>query len=110
MGDYTLTPAYDLMCTVIHTPQESDTALDLYKGDTDGEFYSRYGFFGQPEFRTLAEKIGIQPIRTERIFAHLLSSQNEVLQMIQHSLLSEETKIQYENNYLDKLSRMRMTI
>jgi len=28
MGDYTLSPAYDLICTALHTPLESDTALD----------------------------------------------------------------------------------
>lgn len=106
MGDYTLTPAYDLMCTVIHTPQETDTALDLYKGDTDGAFYKTYGFFGQPEFRMLAEKIGIQPVRAGRIVTQLLSSEDDVIQMIQHSLLSDKTKINYQNAYLDKLKRM----
>src|SRR5690606_23048731 len=29
--EYRLTPAYDLLSTVIHTPQESDTALALYE-------------------------------------------------------------------------------
>lgn len=105
MGDYSLTPAYDLMCTVLHTPQETDTALDLYEGDLNGEFYRRHGFFGQPEFKMLAEKIGIQPIRATRIVTQLLSSKEKVLQMIQDSLLSEATKIQYRNAYLDKLSR-----
>ena len=109
MGDYTLAPAYDLMCTVLHTPQETDTALDLYKRDVDGEFYSHYGFFGQSEFRILAEKIGIQPIRTGRILTQLLTSRDEVMQMIQHSLLSEETKIKYQNVYLAKLKRMGLT-
>lgn len=28
-------PAYDLMCTRIHTPMESDVALDLFEGDID---------------------------------------------------------------------------
>jgi serine/threonine-protein kinase HipA len=109
MGDYSLTPAYDLMCTVLHTPQESDTALDLYKGDMDGGFYKRYGCFGQPEFRTLAEKIGIKTLRAERILTQVLTSRDESIQMIQRSLLSEEAKSRYQNAYLDKLSRMGMT-
>jgi serine/threonine-protein kinase HipA len=109
MGDYTLTPAYDLMCTVLHTPQETDTALDLYKGDMDGTFYSQYGFFGQPEFRTLAEKTGVQSIRSGRIFTQLLTSRDDVLEMIQHAFLSEEIKRKYRNAYQDKLRRMGMT-
>jgi serine/threonine-protein kinase HipA len=32
-GEYLLAPAYDLMSTVIHTPHEADTALDLYADD-----------------------------------------------------------------------------
>lgn len=109
MGDYTLAPAYDLMCTVLHTSQEADTALDLYKGDMEGAFYSTYGFFGQAEFRAFAEKIGIQPIRYKRILTQLLTSKDKVIQMIQNSFLSEETKIIYQRSYLDKVGRMGMT-
>ncbi|OYY21767.1 MAG: hypothetical protein B7Y69_08460, partial [Sphingobacteriia bacterium 35-40-8] len=39
-GEYTLTPAYDLMCTQIHTVNESDTALDLYQGWMESPYYS----------------------------------------------------------------------
>jgi len=109
MGDYTLTSAYDLMCTVLHTPNETDTALDLYKGDIDSEFYSQYGFFGQPDFRILAEKIGIQPIRTGRILTQLLTHRDEVMDIIRQSLLGEEVKIKYMSAYRDKLRRMGMT-
>lgn len=109
MGDYTLSPAYDLMCTVLHMPNETDTALDLYKGDIDSNFYNQYGFFGQPNFRELAEKLGIRPIRTARILSQLLSHRKEVADMIQQSLLSDEMKIKYLNAYQDKLRRMGMT-
>lgn len=110
MGDYALSPAYDLMCTVLHTPQESDTALQLYEGDMNGEFYSRFGFFGLSEFQTLAEKIGIKPSRVARIVSQLLNSSEEVLKMIQNSFLGEETKIKYHNAYNDKLRRMILTM
>ncbi|WP_276500682.1 HipA domain-containing protein [Terrimonas pollutisoli] len=109
MGDYTLTPAYDLMCTVLHTPNETDTALDMYKGDIDSNFYNEYGFFGQPNFRELAEKLSIQPIRTGRILTQLLTHRGEVTDMIQQSFLSEEVKVKYLNAHQDKLRRMGMT-
>jgi serine/threonine-protein kinase HipA len=109
MGDYTLTPAYDMMCTVLHTPNETDTALDLYKGDTDSEFYSRYGHFGQPDFRAFAQKIGLLPQRTDRVLTHLLSARDRVLDMIQQSFLSETIKTRYAQAYQDKLQRMGMT-
>jgi serine/threonine-protein kinase HipA len=108
MGDYTLTPAYDLMSTVLHTPNETDTALDLYADDMDGDFYSEFGFYGQPEFMTLAAKIGIQRKRAERILTQLLGHRNEVMDMINHSFLSEKTKLTYTRSYQDKLRRMGM--
>jgi len=109
MGDYTLSPAYDLMCTVLHTPLESDTALDLYKGSMDSPFYNAFGYYGQADFRTLADKIGIIPLRRDRILTQMLSATELVLQMVQHSFLSEEAKRKYTDAYMDKVMRMGMT-
>lgn len=109
MGDYMLTPAYDLMSTVLHTPGEHDTALDLYAGYLDAGFYGTYGFLGQPNFRELGEKIGIQEVRMKRIITQLLSIQNEVLQMIDQSFLSQNIKEKYKAAYKDKIKRMGMT-
>lgn len=109
MGDYNLTPAYDSMCTVLHMPNESDTALNLYTGDHQSAFYSHYGFYGQADFRILAEKMGILPLRTVRILTQMLSSKEVVIDMIRNSFLNEESKTIYTRVYLDKLSRMGMT-
>jgi serine/threonine-protein kinase HipA len=106
MGDYILTPAYDLMSTVIHMPNEPDTALDLYTNSLSSNFYGTYGYYGQSDFRVLAEKIGILPIRTNRVFEQMLGSKTEVLDLIQDSFLSNEVKIIYSNAYLDKLGRL----
>jgi serine/threonine-protein kinase HipA len=108
MGDYTLSPAYDLMCTVLHTPLESDTALDLYAGAMDSPFYSSFGYYGRADFRMLADKIGIVPVRRDRILTQLLSATDQVLQMIDQSLLSEEAKEKYLHAYKEKMNRMDM--
>jgi serine/threonine-protein kinase HipA len=105
-GDYALTPAYDLMSTVIHTPSEADTALDLYKGDIESSFYQTYGFYGRSNFETLAERIGLLPTRTKKILDGLLSEQDMVHQRISESFLSEETKTLYLKNYSEKMNRM----
>lgn len=109
MGDYTLSPAYDLMCTVLHTPLESDTALELYKDSMDSPFYNIFGHYGQADFRTLADKVGIIPLRRDRILTQLLSATEQVLRMVQESALSDETKRKYTDAYLDKVNRMGMT-
>jgi len=109
MGDYNLSPAYDLMCTVLHTPLESDTAIDLYAGSMDSPFYTTFGYYGQADFRALADKIGIVPVRRDRILTQLLSAKEQVLQMVQQSFLSEEAKEKYIHAYKDKIIRFGMT-
>lgn len=109
MRDYTLSKAYDLMSTVLRTPNESDTALDLYENDTDNEFYSVFGCYGQENFRILADKIGINAKRTERILTRLLSSNDHVLAMIGSSLLDERVKKKYQDAYLERIRRMGLT-
>lgn len=107
MGDYTLTPAYDLMCTVLHTPLERDTALDLYTGDIDNTFYSTYGYYGPSEFKILADKMGLMERRAERIIRQVCTYQEAVKEMVQGSALNETTKQAYLNAYLEKLKRMQ---
>lgn len=109
MGDHTLAPAYDLLCTVLHTPNESDTALDLYKGDVSSTFYSEFGYYGQPNFREFAAKIGLIRQRAGRIIAQLLSKRDEVHSIVNRSLLNADTKQKYLSAYSDKLTRMKMT-
>jgi serine/threonine-protein kinase HipA len=105
MGDYGLSPAYDLMSTVLHTINETDTALDLYEGSVDSVFYSTYGFYGQANFRELAERIGLLPVRTGRIMTQLLSSGDQVTEMIGQSFLREAVKEKYLKVYEDKMRR-----
>ena len=104
-GDYLLSKAYDLMCTVLHTPNESDTALDLYKGDIESKFFSKYGFFGRPDFEMLAERIGLISKRAQLIIDTILGRQNEVLAMVHSSFLDNEAKEKYINYYMDKVRR-----
>jgi len=108
-GEYTLSPAYDLMCTVLHIPLESDTALDLYDGAMDSPFYSSFGFYGQADFRELADKLGMVPVRRDRILTQLLSATDQVMQMIDRSFLDDGTKGKYKYVYRDKVVRMGMT-
>ena len=104
-GDYTLSKAYDLMCTVLHTPNEEDTALDLYEADINSEFYQHYGYYGRPNFEELANKIGLIPQRAQGIMNNLLGQNNEVISMIENSFLIEEVKQKYSHYYKDKVKR-----
>lgn len=106
MGDYSLSPAYDVMSTIIHLPTETDTALQLYEGDIDQPFYGTYGFYGQSDFRALGQKIGLLPQRLDRMLSQLLSKNEDVVKMIGNSNLSDNVKSAYTHAFKDKVSRM----
>lgn len=104
-GEYLLTPAYDLMSTVLHTPHESDTALSLYDGHIDSSFYQHYGFYGIPNFIELAKRLGIVEKRAERILLEFTARKEVAIGLIQQSFLTEAVKEKYVANYVDKMNR-----
>lgn len=105
-GDFQLSKAYDLMSTALHTPLEFPTALDLYDGDKEDEYFYATDVYGQFAFRELAKRLGIAEIRTGRILNRLCGSQDQVETMIANSFLSQEAKSVYLQNYQKRLSFM----
>lgn len=105
-GEYQLTPAYDLLSTVIHSPHESDTALDLYKGCIDAPFYSKQGYYGRPDFLELAKRLSIHLQRADKMINNYIMRYDAVKKMVVNSYLSPEVQILYLKNIEDKLSRM----
>ena len=104
-GDYRLTPAYDLLCTIIHSPGETDTALDLFEGDIDTGHYQTYGHYGLPEFMELARRLSILEARAKRIIADMTGQSEKVAAMVNNSILSSEVREKYLHYYRDKVRR-----
>ena len=57
-GDYLLSPAYDLLCTSMHLPNESRMALDLFV-DFESDYFTTNGFYGRPDFIELARRFDL---------------------------------------------------
>ena len=106
-GEYMLTPAYDIMATILHTPQEADTAIDLYKGDIDAAYYSTYGHIGRENFLELATRLGLNAGRSARILDSFQVRKEAVTEMVGNSFLSEGSKATYLKNLEDRLSRLK---
>jgi serine/threonine-protein kinase HipA len=111
LGDYVLSKSYDLLCTVIHTSNETDSALNLYDGDMDvqEDVWGITGRYGQHQFRELARRLGIQEARANRIISKYLERREVILTMIDGSFLSEEAKQLYKKNYLEKIRQLGLT-
>jgi serine/threonine-protein kinase HipA len=106
-GEYQLTPAYDLMSSVLHSPDESDTALSLYDGDIDSKFYQHYGFYGKPDFIEFAKRLGIVEKRAEKILFEFIDKKNDaVFRLINQSFLPDDVKQKFVNNYSEKVRRL----
>lgn len=107
LGEYQLAPAYDLMSTVIHTPHESDTALDLYEGDLNSEHYATYGYYGRENFLELARRLGLVEKRATKIIDQFNTNKAGIIELVAASFLSEEVRKLYVGYVADKLKRIQ---
>lgn len=101
-GDFVLSPAYDLINTTVHFPDESRMALDLFI-DYETESFKENGFYKKPDFIKLAEFYEIKHNRTEKIIQSFLQKNENVRYMIENSLLSKDAKRMYLEIIRDRL-------
>ena len=93
-GDHLLSPCYDLLCTSLHLPNETRTALDLFD-DFETESYQRNGFYKRTDFLELAARYGILPKRAEVIIERFQKGGKPAEALIARSLLTEQAKQRY---------------
>jgi serine/threonine-protein kinase HipA len=102
-GDYTLTPAYDLLNTRLHVPNEGRTALALFKDDFETESYRLNGFYAYDDFRELAARLGLVEARFRRIMQGFTDGEESVISLIDRSALPEECKQLYRSHVQDSI-------
>ena len=103
--DRSLTPNYDLLYTRYHIPNEEGyMGLDMFEEEVNNptKAFEAMGYYTLEDFELFAKKIGIKQKRLERIFVLLLSSTPKVMEMIEHSFLSDEGKNAYRKNYIER--------
>jgi serine/threonine-protein kinase HipA len=106
-GEIELSPSYDLMSTIIHTPGERDTALDLFEKDHESEYYDTYGHYGRTEFIEFAKRLGLIELRSLRIMDEFIGKEQKILSFIQKALLSKQAQQLSIKNLQDRLKRIR---
>ncbi len=100
LGDYKLSPAYDLLNSRLHI-DDKDFALDdgllppkLAQGKVIEQFYS------------LGEQAGITKKQVEKMFQVLTSKQDAVLTLVEASFLDEKSKRNYTQAYQTRLKKL----
>jgi serine/threonine-protein kinase HipA len=101
-GDYVLTPAYDVICTSLHFPDEDRTALPLFDS-FESESFRQNAFYKRTDFLKLAEFYGMNMTRVGRHLNLYVSQQSQVLDLVGRSFLSDPAKEDYRARYQDRL-------
>ena len=103
-GDYILTPAYDLLNTAVHFPNEpTATGLDFF---ADGHFtpsYETLGFYSSADFIELGAAFGVMKAEVREMISLFHAYRDEVAQMIETSRLSDEARSRYIFRFHDRL-------
>ncbi len=101
-GEYNLTPAYDLLNTRLHLPDESRTALELFKDDFETESYKANAFYAYDDFVVFAQRLGLVEIRYQRILEQFIAEQEAVFSLIDCSMLPDKCKQLYKGHVKDR--------
>ena len=100
LGDFRLSPAYDLLNSRIHI-LDRDFALEeglLPPQEASGRITQ--------QFMKLGELAGISEKQLMKTFDMLTNNEEEVKKLIDHSFLSERFKRNYEQAYLTRLAKL----
>ena len=103
-GDYILTPAYDLLNTAVHFPNEPTvTGLEFF---ADGHFtpaYETLGFYSSADFIELGAAFGVLEEDVRGMISLFNVRRDETERMIDESHLSAEAKSRYLFRFHDRL-------
>ena len=103
-GDYILTPAYDLLNTAVHFPNEpTATGLEFF---ADGHFtpaYETLGFYSSADFIELGAAFGVFEEDVRGMISLFNVRRGETERMIAESHLSAEAKSRYLAKFFDRL-------
>lgn len=101
-GDYLMTPAYDLLATSIHLPNESRSALQMFD-DFESDSFTANAFYRRPDFIELANRYGMARERALRVLNSFVEKSDLAEELIRRSFLGEAAKLEYTRCFQDRL-------
>jgi serine/threonine-protein kinase HipA len=110
-GDNTLSPAYDLLSTVLHI-DDGILALEdgLYAGDMEHPSFATLGYYGYDDFYDFGLQIGLQESRIKKLLKNLIDKNDNVYSLIERSFLSNELKVKYRKAYISRHKMMTTSV
>jgi serine/threonine-protein kinase HipA len=105
-GDYTLMPAYDLLNTRLHVPDETQTALPLFKDDFETASFQANGFYAYDDFHELARRLELRQARFGRLMQSFRDKEGAVFSLVDRSMLSKQCKELYKRHVQDSIKAL----
>ena len=106
-GDFVLSPAYDLLSSSAHLPNDSRTALEMFVS-YESEFFQKNGFYTGFDFLKLGEMYGM-PEKIIKQELHLfLNGDEKTKHYVDRSFMSREGKEFYLHVYKDRIKALGM--
>ena len=103
-GDYILTPAYDLLNTAVHFPNEpTATGLDFFADGRLTAAYEALGFYSSADFVELGAVFGVGEDEVRSMLSRFAERRSEVEDMIGKSMMSDVAKSRYLAKFEDRL-------
>ena len=109
LGDYVMTPAYDLLNTSLHYPNDlTFLALSLFKDpDFMTQEFETLGYYTAADFIVLGRAYGLDERGVQDLIRRFRRSADAVAQMVGQSLLTSEAKDEYLRIFNDRLAMFR---
>lgn len=109
LGDYMMTPSYDLLSTGLHFPHDIGfLALSLFR---DADFATpeseNNGFYSEDDFILLGRSYGVAEGQVLEMIRRFKDRVEKVREFVAVSLLGEEAKMEYIRLFEDRLNMFR---
>jgi len=108
LGDYVMTPAYDLLNTFLHFPSDlTFLALSLFKGDAMTPAFETLGFYSAPDFIRLGAAYGLDEAAVLKSIRVFKAKTAAVEVLTRRSFLSSAAQDEYLRIFNDRLNAFR---
>ena len=105
LGDYVMTPAYDLLSTFLHYPNDlTFMALSLFKDpDFMTKEFESLGYYSRPDFVCLGRAYGVEERGVAKLLDDFRQKVSAVEDFVNSSQLSSEAQAEYLRLFHDRL-------
>jgi len=106
-GEYTLTPAYDLLNTSLHVNDGNGLALDLFADDHETPSFAANAFLAYDDFLELGRRIGLPLSRVRRVLADVAGHEAATAELLRRSFLPADLQARYAASLASRRERLR---